>query len=200
MRIKGRLEKWNDERGFGFIKPLQDEPAVFAHISAFQVRNPRPHVGQLLVFEIGTTADGKKRAVNVQAAGVRAASNVPQRPPWGAATFLAVPAFIALYLAIAMLWSVPIWVGVLYLALSGVSFIYYAKDKSAAASGSWRISEAWLLTLGLAGGWPGAIFAQQILRHKSSKGEFRAVFWASVIANATAFILCFSPAIALLRR
>ena len=33
------------------------------------------------------------------------------------------------------------------------------------------------------GGWPGAMIAQQVLRHKSSKAEFRKTFWLTVIAN-----------------
>jgi uncharacterized membrane protein YsdA (DUF1294 family) len=46
----------------------------------------------------------------------------------------------------------------------GISIVYfgaYAADKSAAISGGGRISERDLLVLGLAGGWPGAIVAQQ---------------------------------------
>jgi uncharacterized membrane protein YsdA (DUF1294 family) len=42
--------------------------------------------------------------------------------------------------------------------------------------------------LGLAGGWPGALLAQQLLRHKCSKGSFVAVFWITVEANVTVLI------------
>jgi uncharacterized membrane protein YsdA (DUF1294 family) len=40
----------------------------------------------------------------------------------------------------------------------------------------------------LACGWPGALLAQQLLRHKSSKQAFVAVFWATVIANVVGFV------------
>jgi hypothetical protein len=37
------------------------------------------------------------------------------------------------------------------------------------------------------GGWPGALLAQQFLRHKSVKAEFRAAFWLTVAVNAVLF-------------
>ncbi len=48
-------------------------------------------------------------------------------------------------------------------------------------------------TLALAGGWPGALLAQQWLRHKSAKQEFRAVFWATVVLNVAGLVLLCSP-------
>ena len=47
--------------------------------------------------------------------------------------------------------------------------------------------------LGLLGGWPGAIVAQQVLRHKSNKAAFRASFWLTVLANVAGFIVLSSP-------
>jgi uncharacterized membrane protein YsdA (DUF1294 family) len=38
----------------------------------------------------------------------------------------------------------------------------------------------------LLGRWPGAALAQKRLRHKSSKIEFRRVFWATVALNCMA--------------
>jgi hypothetical protein len=45
MRFEGLLKNWNDERGFGFIEPLQGGEDIFVHIKAFRVRIGRPHVG-----------------------------------------------------------------------------------------------------------------------------------------------------------
>jgi uncharacterized membrane protein YsdA (DUF1294 family) len=42
-------------------------------------------------------------------------------------------------------------------------------------------------------GWPGALLAQQVLRHKSAKGEFRAVFWVTVVLNTGALVVLASP-------
>ena len=84
------------------------------------------------------------------------------------------------YLIIDMvLRSLVIW----YLLASLICFGMYAVDKSAAISGRRRISEMSLLFLGMLGGWPGAILAQQLLRHKTKKPKFQIVFWLSVVAN-----------------
>jgi uncharacterized membrane protein YsdA (DUF1294 family) len=74
----------------------------------------------------------------------------------------------------------------LYLFFSVIAFFNYARDKSAARSGQRRISERRLLLIGLAGGWPGALLAQQTLRHKTSKRSFQLQFWVSVVINLLA--------------
>jgi len=77
-------------------------------------------------------------------------------------------------------------VGTLYLFFSIVAFFHYARDKSAARAGQRRTSEKRLLVLGLVGGWPGALLAQQLLRHKTSKRSFQLQFWLSVAINVVA--------------
>jgi uncharacterized membrane protein YsdA (DUF1294 family) len=64
-----------------------------------------------------------------------------------------------------------------------VTFFVYAFDKSAAKKGQWRISEKNLHLLALLGGWLGAFLAQKILRHKTQKQPFRAIFWLTVLFN-----------------
>lgn len=71
MRFDGKLEKWNDDRGFGFITPLHGGEPVFVHVSAFLRDGQRPKLGELLTFEVEPSGDGKKRAINVQRAGQR---------------------------------------------------------------------------------------------------------------------------------
>ena len=70
-----------------------------------------------------------------------------------------------------------------YLMASIVCFAVYARDKSAARRGQRRTPERTLLLLGLAGGWPGAVLAQQWLRHKTRKQPFQNLFWLSVAAH-----------------
>ena len=77
----------------------------------------------------------------------------------------------------------------LYLAASLVTFVVYALDKSAAKAGRWRTPEKTLHILALIGGWPGAMLAQQKLRHKSQKQPFRAIFWLTVAINLAALTL-----------
>jgi uncharacterized membrane protein YsdA (DUF1294 family) len=71
----------------------------------------------------------------------------------------------------------------IYIALSLVTFLVYASDKSAARKGEQRTRESTLHLLALACGWPGALLAQHLLRHKSRKLAFRGIFWLTVIAN-----------------
>jgi uncharacterized membrane protein YsdA (DUF1294 family) len=70
-----------------------------------------------------------------------------------------------------------------YLAVSLVTFGIYAMDKSAAKRGARRIPENTLHLLAFAGGWPGALVAQKVLRHKTLKTSFRIVFFLTVAAN-----------------
>ena len=70
--------------------------------------------------------------------------------------------------------------------LNGVTFVTYAVDKSAAQRGAWRTSEKTLHLLALLGGWPAAWWAQQWMRHKSSKASFRMVYWCTVLLHSAA--------------
>jgi len=71
----------------------------------------------------------------------------------------------------------------LYLLASVVAFVAYALDKSAARNNQWRTQESTLHLFALVGGWPGALAAQRLLRHKSKKQSFQIVFWAVVALN-----------------
>ena len=111
----------------------------------------------------------------------------------GPATYLAILAFVIGYLLIDLAWSLPLWVAGLYAGVSILCFVVYAVDKSAARAGRRRVPERTLLWLGFAGGWPGAILAQQALRHKTQKASFRSAFWLSVVANIVVFVLFATP-------
>ena len=113
--------------------------------------------------------------------------------PWTLPRLLVLPAFAVLYGYVVMHGAFNPKVAIAYGALSVVAFIAYAVDKSAAINGSWRMSENSLHLLGLAGGWPGALLAQQWLRHKTSKPSFTHVFWGTVIVNSAGFYVWHVP-------
>lgn len=199
MRFEGTIKSWNDERGFGFIESTQGGDPVFVHVKALAPHAGRPQINQRVSFEIELGPQGKKRARNVEPARTARPSRLVRRSKeapaqWGTATRFAIPAFLLLYAVVAVLWKPPIWMAAFYVSVSIITFLTYAIDKSAAQSGGWRTSESTLHTLAIAGGWPGALLAQQVLRHKSAKAEFRAVFWVTVVVNVAAFVLWCSPA------
>ena len=103
------------------------------------------------------------------------------------ASAVALVAFALLVAFVALTRGVPRWAELLYGGASALCFALYAVDKAAAVDGRDRIPESVLLWLGFAGGWPGAIVAQQVLRHKTSKWTFRLRFWLTVVANAALF-------------
>lgn len=70
-----------------------------------------------------------------------------------------------------------------YIVVSLLAYVTYAIDKKAAIKNRRRISEKSLHLLGVLGGWPGALLAQQRLRHKTQKTAFRLVYWVTVVVN-----------------
>lgn len=95
--------------------------------------------------------------------------------------------FFAVLAALLFRDELPLWLPVAYLLLSGISFTMYRADKSAAAvSGRRRTPESTLHTIDLLGGWPGALVARHVFRHKTVKQPFRTVFWLTVVVNCAA--------------
>ncbi|KWT99740.1 DUF1294 domain-containing protein [Vibrio toranzoniae] len=80
-----------------------------------------------------------------------------------------------------------------YLAVGVVTFFVYAKDKKAAINGNWRVPEKTLHIFSFAGGWLGALIAQDKLRHKTKKQPFRAIYWLTVAMNVAAFVWTLTP-------
>lgn len=73
-----------------------------------------------------------------------------------------------------------------FLAVNLCVLALYAWDKHAAIRGGRRVPEARLHLLALLGGWPGALLAQRLFRHKTRKAAFRQRFAACVALNLLA--------------
>ncbi len=106
---------------------------------------------------------------------------LPAALSWGVLVGFALLLATALALA-AVAW----WVGAWYGLCSLVAFAAYGLDKAAAKRSTGRVPERALHFVDLAGGWPGALVAQQLFRHKTRKRSFRRVFWAGVVLNLLA--------------
>lgn len=195
-RYQGKITSWKDDQGFGFITPNGGGPAVFVHIKAFGGRGARPVGNDIVTYELTVNDKGQPRAEHVAVVGGRTPLS-PTRPASrlpGSGSLAVAAGFVGLLGMLVAIGKLPLLVLGLYLGLSAVAFIAYAVDKSAARKNARRTPENTLHLLGLAGGWPGALVAQGLLRHKSSKRSFQMAFWLTVAVNCGALGWLLSPA------
>ena len=73
----------------------------------------------------------------------------------------------------------------MYAIRSYYAYLVYKRDKSAAEWDEWRTQESTLHWIALIGGWPGALIAQNNLRHKSRKFSFKLVYWLTIVVNCS---------------
>jgi uncharacterized membrane protein YsdA (DUF1294 family) len=74
-----------------------------------------------------------------------------------------------------------------YLLLSLVAFVFYGVDKRNAIKARRRVSEKTLHLWAVIGGWPGALVAQKIFRHKTQKRSFIMMLWLGIFINISVF-------------
>lgn len=191
MRTKGKITSWNDEKGFGFITPHAGGKQVFVHIKAFSNRNRRPEINQLVTYVLSTDKQGRPCAVKATLAGDRLPKKTKRKN--GSLSVIGAAFFLVIVGVSVLTAKIPPLIFAFYMIVSLLTFIMYAVDKSAAKKGAWRTQERTLHLLSLAGGWPGALVAQQKLRHKSKKQSFRLVFRVTVLLNCGAFVWLFTP-------
>jgi uncharacterized membrane protein YsdA (DUF1294 family)/cold shock CspA family protein len=190
-RYQGKITSWKDEQGFGFITPNGGGPTVFIHIKSFSRRGTRPANESIVTYNLTTNEKGQPRAENVAFARDRITRPASTPTPTSSISIAAV--FLALVALLVWAGKLPAFVFGLYLALSTAAFIAYSVDKSAARNHQWRTQESTLHLLGLLGGWPGALVARQVLRHKSKKESFRAAFRLTVVVNCSVIFFLLSP-------
>jgi cold shock CspA family protein len=66
MIEKGKLVRWFDDKGFGFIKPENSQRDIFIHISALKNMSRHPLVGEVIHYQVSIDINGKSRAVNAK--------------------------------------------------------------------------------------------------------------------------------------
>ncbi|GEM_PF-214074 len=70
MEFKGKLVRWDDERGFGFIRLLPSRKEIFIHITALAGMPRRPVAGDTIYFQLESGDDGKTRAKSARIEGL----------------------------------------------------------------------------------------------------------------------------------
>lgn len=228
MNKQGTVARWDDAKGFGFIRSPQTDADVFFHVRDYKGRAPIK-AGMRVCFEEIHVGGKGPRAMDVRpendnappaptsprsrgnrpqrttdlrpqarSSGTRSASR-PVTSSRNTTTQQRHTASAPLAIGLTLLWLALLAIGVWQrrldmwvlpgaLVLNLVTIVAYWQDKHAARQGRWRTPESSLHLLGLAGGWPGAWWAQQALRHKSSKQPFRTAYWLTVFANLAALV------------
>lgn len=211
MELRGSIKSWNDDKGFGFVTPEAGGPAVFVHISAMR-GDRRPQAGDGVFYIASKDDQGRLRAEHMRLQGLSldqpAIRIKPRTAPARAAKpqnakrqrqplSIAAPQNLGIKLMVfALLCAAPligavqlftshhwVWALALYPVVSLVTMVVYGYDKYRAMAGQWRTPENTLHLLELLGGWPGALVAQQLYRHKTRKLEYQLAFWGIVLAH-----------------
>jgi uncharacterized membrane protein YsdA (DUF1294 family)/cold shock CspA family protein len=190
MRVKGKLVRWDDDKGFGFIRPNLTGPEVFLHISALRNASRRPQEDDVITYALVADKQGRPTAANATLTGDKLKSSQGAKRNQRLFPYVVMLSFCIALLLLQLTNNIPFILLIAYLGLSLITFLVYALDKIAARKNRWRTPESSLHLLGLIGGWPGAILAQQWLRHKSIKQPFKGIFWLTVILNMTA--MCYA--------
>jgi uncharacterized repeat protein (TIGR01451 family) len=191
VQQKGKITNWNDAKGFGFITPIGGGKQIFIHVNSFKNRTIRPELNQVVSYNISKDNRGRTCATNASRFGDRKPKNTKNNS--STLSIIIVSVFSIFLVSSILLTKMPALIIAVYFVVSLLTFIMYSVDKSAAQNGDWRTPESTLHFLSLAGGWPGALIAQQKLRHKSKKQPFRMVFWITVILNLTVFVWLLTP-------
>ncbi|MCQ2045385.1 cold-shock DNA-binding domain-containing protein [Stutzerimonas stutzeri] len=221
MEQRGTLKSWNDQKGFGFIRPEQGGEDVFAHISAVHGER-RPLVGDRVLYVSGRDPQGRLRAEHLrldapltldqpairqrpgsqrkpaeQQARPRATARAAGKPARQlvAGNIQQLPFKLVLFgllcllpLAGSLLRLGAVLPLAIYAVASLLTFVLYWRDKHGALKDRWRTPETTLHFFELAGGWPGALVAQQVFRHKTRKLSYQLAFWLIVVLHQAFWI------------
>lgn len=194
---RGKVVLWNDERGFGFVRPEHGGEDFFVHITAFRKGiERRPEVGDGVHFQIAQELRSKKRIAYAVLEGVPVKPVVvetqgigPKVRRWMVYVVIRLPFLLSCWVLWKTLNPIPLF---LYVFLSTLTILFYGLDKKRALLNRWRIPESYLHLLELLGGWPGALLAQEDFRHKLTKASYQHRFWAIVAVHGLFWILLFA--------
>jgi len=208
IRKKGKIIKWNDQKGFGFILPHDSEKNIFVHIKSFSDKSTRAAEGQNVTYTVEQNNDGRNSAIKVSRSTDnivrnRASSNrnknnnaqykrvninntqsdLKSAHSISPLYIIIIFSFLVFLLHFFIEGKLPLLVIGIYIMMGILTYYIYSEDKDMAINNERRISEQRLLALSLFGGWLGALIAQQKFRHKTKKISFQMSFWTTVFFN-----------------
>jgi uncharacterized membrane protein YsdA (DUF1294 family)/cold shock CspA family protein len=181
MKFQGKIFDWNDEKGFGFVKPNGGGDKAFVHIKSFISSARRPMNDDEISYHIIKDKNDRYRAINIELLlGNVSTISVVKSLFIDSAS---IASFLILLTLLTLNNFLPFIAACIYASTSIITYFVYAEDKSAAQKNKWRTEESTLHLLSFFGGWPGAFYAQKKLRHKSRKIEFQKTYWVTVFFN-----------------
>ena len=178
--MKGKITEWDDRKGYGFISMPNGYSRAFLHISAVDEQSRRPRIGDAVKFDSHEENENRHIAFNV--------TILIRKPVTPTIIFCSVYLILAMTAAFALAANNGMFFIIGNIMVSFITYKAYALDKAAAKNNQWRTPEKTLHCLALLGGWPGALFAQSWLRHKSKKQPFKFILWLMALLNITAFL------------
>ncbi|CAI3968045.1 MAG: cold shock and DUF1294 domain-containing protein [Alteromonas macleodii] len=185
MKYQGRIQQWDDAKGYGFVEPNGGGTRAFTHIEAFKQRSRHPVNGDIIVYEVEQDRNGNHRACNISLLKDHKAKRLRANKPTSRRkrNVIVLSIFSGALALFTLSGRLPFIVPIVYGAVSLLTILFYGIDKSAAKKEKRRVSEAKLHILSLLGGWPGALLAQQMFKHKRSKSAFMRIYWVTVLVN-----------------
>jgi uncharacterized membrane protein YsdA (DUF1294 family)/cold shock CspA family protein len=208
IRKKGKIIKWNDDKGFGFILPADSQKNIFVHIKSFSDKSLRPTEGQDVTYTVQKNDDGRDSAIKVSRSTDNLVRNRATRnrkkninptykrintdniqldlkPVHSISPLytMIILSFLAFLFHFTIEGKLPPYIIVIYIIMGFMTYFIYSEDKDMAINNERRTSEQHLLTLSFFGGWIGALIAQQKFRHKTKKISFQKSFWTIVFFN-----------------
>ncbi|MEO6104318.1 MAG: cold shock domain-containing protein, partial [Pseudoxanthomonas sp.] len=149
MHRLGKVQDWNDDRGYGFIVPLDSckgDDRAFFHIRDYQQQGRRPQSGELVKYLASRQDDGRWKATQVVRAvqvarAAKAMASAQARPgnPYSAGRDLVRIAMVLGYVfllgAAVRAQQLPLEFAFVPAIMSIVTFMAYAADKHAAQTG-----------------------------------------------------------------
>ena len=184
---QGRIINWNDEKGYGFIQLMPGHENLFFHISPFASHHRRPAADTAVtVLAIPGNKGGwqasrvllREHEHAIMEDSIYDIAEHSQPKKLEGYTYAALDTLYFLGLTLV---SIPL--GITSAILSILTVALYRYDKRAAEENLQRVPNSALHLASLLGGWPGALIARPLLRHKLNQKRFRGFFWASIVAN-----------------
>jgi len=174
-REKGTLVRWNNDKGYGFIRPHNKKEDIFFHVKSLPHNQRRPKINDVLMYEVGVDEKQQHYARSAKIKGI----------VWSRFTviWLGITLLFGIYMYFVLQQKLPFHPLAIYAGMSLLTIRAYSRDKRAARLGTWRIPERRLHLLEMLGGWPGAFLAQLFYRHKSRKIKYQIVFWMIVASH-----------------